>query len=136
MYRSEADVSDETHLRLLSEVSFATCEVCEIVVFECLFWESLCDNLELIECQKALRVLGAFLFFSSAFLGTCEVLVRVGRRRKSNVSDLSVSVFLHTGHMFCVAVRFACWSFVWVMGQFHEAQLKQSSSCSLFGAMS
>ena len=33
MYRSEADVSDETHLRLLSEASFATCEVCETVVF-------------------------------------------------------------------------------------------------------
>ena len=78
MKRSEADVSDETHLRLLSEALFATCEVCETVVFECLFWESLCDNLELIECQKALRVLGAFLFFSSAFLGTCEVLVRLG----------------------------------------------------------
>ena len=31
MYRSEADVSDETHLRLLSEASFATCEVCETV---------------------------------------------------------------------------------------------------------
>ena len=62
--------------------------------------------------------------------------MRVGRRRKSHVSDLSVSVFLHTGHMLCDAVRFACWSFVWVMGQFHEAQLKQSSSCSLLGAMS
>ena len=80
-------------------------------------------------------MLGAFLFFSSAFLGTCEVLVRVGRRRKSNVSALIVSVFLHTEHMFCVAVRFACWSFVWVMGLFHEDQLKQSSSCSLFGAI-
>ena len=33
MYRSEADVSDETHLRLLSEALFATCEVCETVVF-------------------------------------------------------------------------------------------------------
>ena len=61
--------------------------------------------------------------------------MRFGRRRKSNVSDLSVSVFLHTEDMFCVAVRFACWRFVWVMGQFHEAQLKQSSSCSLFGAI-
>ena len=78
MQRSEADVSDETHLRLLSEALFATCEVCETVAFECLFWESLCDNLDLIECQKALRVLGAFLFFSSAFLGTCEVVVRLG----------------------------------------------------------
>ena len=76
MFWSEADVSVETHLRLLSEASFATCEVCETVVFGCLFWESLCDNLELIECQKALCVLGAF-FLSNAFLGTCEVLVRL-----------------------------------------------------------
>ena len=28
--------------------------------------------------------------------------------------------------MFCVAVRFACWGFVWVMGQFHEAHLRSS----------
>ena len=33
MYRSEADVSDETHLRLLPEVSFASDKVCETVVF-------------------------------------------------------------------------------------------------------
>ena len=33
MYRSEADVSDETHVRLFSEVSFATDKVRETVVF-------------------------------------------------------------------------------------------------------
>ena len=33
MKRSEADVSDETHLRLFSEVSFPTDKVCETVVF-------------------------------------------------------------------------------------------------------
>ena len=49
-------------------------KVCEIVVFECLFWESLCDNLELIECQKALRVLGAFCFSPARFLAHVRFL--------------------------------------------------------------